>query len=38
VENLIELIDIVTTLEEGPSAEQFRKDTANRPDVNYKML
>ena len=34
VQDLIELVDIVTTLEEGSAAEELREDTAHGPDVN----
>jgi hypothetical protein len=34
VQNLVQLVDVVTALEEGAAAEKFGKDTANRPDIN----
>lgn len=35
VEDLVELVDIITALEEGSSAEELGKNTANRPHINY---
>jgi hypothetical protein len=34
VKNLIELIDIVTTLEEGTTAKKFGKDASHGPYIN----
>lgn len=38
VENLVELVDIVATLEEGLAAQQLGEDAANRPDVDCVVL
>ena len=35
VQNLVELIDIVTALEERLSTKKLSKDTADGPDINY---
>lgn len=35
VQDLVELINIVTAFEEGSTSEQFRKDASNRPYVDY---
>ena len=34
MENLVELVDVITAFEEGPAAEEFGEDAANRPDVD----
>jgi hypothetical protein len=34
VQNLVQLIDVVTALEEGLAAEEFSKNTAYGPDVD----
>lgn len=34
VENLVELVDVILTLEEGLTSEEFGKDTSNRPYVD----
>ncbi len=34
VQNLVQLIDVITTLEEGAATEEFSKDTSNGPDIN----
>jgi hypothetical protein len=34
VQNLVQLIDVITTFEEGAAAEEFSKDTSNGPDIN----
>jgi hypothetical protein len=34
VEDLVELVDVVTPLEEGLSTEKFRQNATNRPDIN----
>jgi hypothetical protein len=35
VQDLIQLVDIVTALEEGSATEELGEDTAHGPDVNY---
>jgi hypothetical protein len=35
MEDLVELVDIISALEERTSTKQFSKDTTNRPHVNY---
>lgn len=37
VENLIQLVDVIATLEERLAAQQLSKNAANRPYVNYTM-
>lgn len=34
VQDLVQLVDVVATLEEGPAAEELGKDAAHGPDVN----
>ena len=36
MQDLVELVDIVAALEEGPSSEEFGKDAAYGPDVDWK--
>jgi hypothetical protein len=38
MEDLIELIDVISALEEWPPAEQFCKDAAYRPYINCRKL
>ena len=35
VENLVQLVNIITALEEWATTKQFSEDAANRPDVDY---
>jgi len=34
VENLVELVDIITALEEGFAAEELSENAADRPDID----
>jgi hypothetical protein len=34
VEDLVELINIISSLEEGLASEKFGQNAANRPDIN----
>jgi hypothetical protein len=34
MEDLVELVDIVSSLEEGAASEEFCEDTPNTPDIN----
>lgn len=35
VEDLVQLVDVVATLEEGSAAQKLSQDTADRPNINY---
>jgi hypothetical protein len=36
VQNLVKLVDVVATLEEGAPTEKLGENAANRPNVNYR--
>jgi hypothetical protein len=38
VQDLVELINVVTTLEERAATEKFRQNAAHRPDINYDVV
>ena len=38
VQDLVELVDVVTAFEEGTAAKEFGKDAANRPDIDYRAI
>jgi hypothetical protein len=38
MEDLVELVDIVATLEEGTAAQELCEDAADRPNVNCREL
>lgn len=35
MENLVQLVNVISPFEERSAAKQLSKDTANRPDVDY---
>lgn len=35
MQDLVQLVDVVTALEEGLTTEELGQDTADRPDVNW---
>lgn len=37
MEDLIQLVDVVSTFEEWTSSQQFRENTAYRPNIDYIM-
>ena len=38
MQDLVELVDVVTALEEGLAAEEFSEDASYGPDVDWKVI